>query len=38
MASPAPGLVDLSRGRFGSHDDGVDNAVVIPTLRDLDDP
>jgi cytochrome c peroxidase len=34
-ASPAPGLVDLTSGRFGAPDDGVANAVVIPTLREL---
>jgi mono/diheme cytochrome c family protein len=34
-ASPTPGRIDLSSGRFGSEDDGVANAVVIPTLRDL---
>lgn len=35
-ASPAPGVVDLSRGRFGADDDGVANPVVVPTLRALD--
>jgi len=35
-ASPAPGVVDLTRGRFGADDDGVANPVVVPTLRALD--